>query len=210
MIRFRLIYLLIILGISSCKKDIHEDKVEENLFFKATTDEFGNIKIQKDFVYKVLVKKDSIKIYRKNSLVNSFVYKTDSKGIYIRKKDNYKLLYPFELNVYLDRDEDLTNKFYKNVILEGKKIYFLKDKKVTLYHFIENGFDGSLDSYFMEGEGFICFYKYNDDDFFYLNSSKALEVSKAFLNDSTFFAKLKLEKIDKEWEKSNNPAAQSL
>lgn len=205
MIKFDLIYLLILVGFSSCKNDINEDKIENNLFlfFKASNDEFGNIKMQKDFAYEVLVKKDSIKIYRKKSLVNSFVFKIDNKGIYIKKEDKYRILYPFEMNVSIDRNEDLTNIFYKNVILEGKKTYFLKGKKITLYHFIENGFDGSLDSYYMEGEGFICFYKYNDDDFFYLNSPKALEVSKVFLNDSTFFAKLKLEKIDEEWENSN-------
>lgn len=193
--KLKLICLLVIIGVTSCKREVNkDDKVKEKnfLFFKASNEE-GNIKMQKNFSYKISLKKDSIKIFKEKYLVNNFIYKVDNKGIYIWNNDKYTLLYPFELNASLDRDKDLTNMFYRNVKLKRKKTYSFKEKETTLYHFIENGFDGSLDSYYMEGEGFICFYKYNDDDFLYLNSPKALEISKVFLNDSTFFAKLILE-----------------
>jgi hypothetical protein len=49
----------------------------------------------------------------------------------------------------------------------------------------------------MDGEGFICFYKYADDNFIYLDTPDAIELSSQFLTDSTFFAMLKMREIDK-------------
>jgi hypothetical protein len=88
--------------------------------------------------------------------------------------------------------------------LVQKKKYLVNNKQYTILHFLETGFDETVDSYYLEGEDFICFYKYADNDFLYLDSPEASKVSTQFLKDSTFFAMLKLRKIDEYMGRDNN------
>jgi len=153
--------------------------------------------------YKCFFYKDKIEIRdSSNAVLGEYLYKITNEGIFIKVRTEYQLVYSFELGKNVKREIELQSLFLENAKLVESKKFFINNTKSTLYHFIEDTGDMIIDSYYLEGEGFIGGYEYNDVDFLYLKTPKALELSKDFLNDSTFFAKLVLEKIDKKVEDS--------
>lgn len=193
--RYYLILLLVV-AIFSCTTKKSEEK---NLYYYVTNNQGFRSGIKEEsFKYKAIIKNDSMKIYDKDRFVYSLKYKINENGIYIFNQGVPKLLYSFKMNFKLKREDYLTNFFYKEVELIAKKTYNVNNNSFTVYHFLENGVSETLDSYYLVGEGFICFYKYDSDDFIYLDSPKANELSSDFLKDSTFFAQLKLRKLDME------------
>lgn len=105
------------------------------------------------------------------------------------------MLYPFEMNHKLVRNNVLTSNFHDVVELRGRKKYVINGIEYKLYHFFEETYDQTLDSYYLEGEGFICFYEFKGSEFLYLDSPKALEVYKIFSKDYSFNVILKAEKM---------------
>lgn|SRR5690606_24817878 len=187
------IIFILVLTVSCSQKNV-EEKV---LYYIETNRDELISGLRKDFFkYRVIIKDDSVNIFNKNQFIYNLEYKIDKKGIYILKDKKPKLLYSFEINNRIKRDDYLTDFFYDEVELIGKKAYNINNKNFTIYHFLEYGVSETLDSYYLEDEGFICFYKYDSDDFIYLDSPKAYELSSEFLRDSTFFAQLKLRKLD--------------
>lgn len=177
----------------SCKQ-----KEEEFVEYSYFTADIWNPKTMETKIinYKVLLKGDSISIYKRNNgLQNRFKFTLDKKGIYVVNNDEKKLLYPFEQNVKLLRDSILAREFYKEVELVEKKKYIINEEEYHLYHYLESGYDSTLDSYYLEGEGFICFYEFRGSEFIYLDSPKALDVFKLFSEDYSFNAVLKAEMI---------------
>lgn len=197
-----LIYILISLIFFSCIKK--ETNSEFSYFY---SEELKIDKMtDKSTAYKAILGNDSLLLYSASrGLMKKVKYKIKVDGIYVIKDKELLLLYPFDRGVEIKRPKKLTSFFYPKVTLVEKKNYYTEGgKKNTIYHFVEGGFDETLDSYYMEGEGFICFYKYSENRFLYLNSPNALRVSTLFLNDSTFFAMLKLREIDKKmWREFN-------
>jgi len=188
-----LIFLLLLTTSCSTKE------FEEKSFVYFVTNNKGlrsGIK-QDDFKYKVTLKMDSLKIYKNEQFLYRFKYKVDEKGIFIIEDDIPKLLYSFELNKKIKRD-NLEKYFLEEVELVETKTYKINNKSFLVYHFLECDVSETLDSYYLIDEGFICFYKYDSDDFIYLDSPKAKELSSVFFKDSVFFAQLKLRKLDKE------------
>lgn len=149
-------------------------------------------------IYKVLLEGDSLSIYKRdNGIRNKFKFALDAKGIYIVENEKLKLLYSFEKNVKILRDSSLTKNFYNEVELIDKKKYIINEVEYQIYHFSEIDYDTTLDSYYLEGEGFICFYEFKGSEFLYLDSSKALEVYKIFSEDYSFNAVLQAEMMRK-------------
>lgn len=187
------IYILLFLFALSCKEN--KEHIEYSYFYtkELKLDSLAN----KTTTYKAILINDTLKLYHLNDLIQKSKYKISDEGIYIDTNRNLQLLYSFNNKAEIKRAENLLPFFYKSVKLTDRKDYYLKNEKFTIYHFIEKGGDETLDSYYLKGEGFICFYKYADDKFLYLNSPKAIKVSAQFLNDKTFFAMLKMKEIDK-------------
>jgi len=77
--------------------------------------------------------------------------------------------------------------------LVAKKKYIINEVEYQIYHFLESDYDTTLDSYYLVGEGFICFYEFKGSEFLYLDSPKALEVYKIFSEDYSFNAVLQAE-----------------
>ena len=186
-------YMLGVLMFFSCQR--RETEKEYIYFFSK------DLKIDtlhnKAIKYKSILSSDSIKLFDNQSLITKFKYSITDNGIYVVKDGTSSLLYSFTDSTNIVRPDGLIPPFYKSVRLVDKKDYQLKGKKRTIYHFVESGYDETLDSYYMDGEGFICFYKYADDNFIYLDTPDAIELSSQFLTDSTFFAMLKMREIDK-------------
>lgn len=187
------LYVLVFLIFISCKR---KEAEKEFIYFSSKELKIDTLN-NKLVKYKALLSPDSIKLFDNQNLIGRFNYNIINKGIYIIIDGTASLLYSLTDSANTVRPDELFPPFYKNVQLVDKKYYQLKGKKTTVYHFVESGYDETLDSYYMEGEGFICFYKYADDFFIYLNSPNAIELSSQFLTDSTFFAMLKMKEIDK-------------
>lgn len=186
-------YMLVFLVIFSCQRG----ETEKEYIYFSTKDLKIDTLHNKAIKYKAILTSDSIKLFDNQSLITKFKYSIADDGIYVVKDRTSVLLYSFTDSINIVRPNGLIPPFYKSVRLVDKRDYQLKDKKRTIYHFVESGYDETLDSYYMEGEGFICFYKYAEDSFLYLDSPDAIELSSQFLNDSTFFAMLKMRIIDK-------------
>lgn len=147
--------------------------------------------------YKSVVSSDKVLISDSFAFNIEFNYKIIDDDIFVIKDDSSFILYNFKDTTSFFRKKEIIPPFYKEVKLVGIKDYYVDGDAKTIYHFVENGFDGSLHSYFLKGEGFICFYEYNENRYIYLNSPRALEISSQFLNDTNFFAFLKLKETDK-------------
>lgn len=183
---------VLFISISCQRKDIEKEYV----YF--STNELRVNTLHNKFVkYKALLSSDSIKLFDNQDLITKFKYSITDNGIYIIKDTTSFLLYSFTDSTNVIRPNELLPSFHKSVRLVEKKDYQIKNKKRTVYHFVESGYDETLDSYYMEEEGFICFYKYAEDNFLYLDSPDAIELSSQFLTDSTFFAMLKMRETDK-------------
>lgn len=187
---------MFLLLISSCK----DDSLKEKTLFYYNCDSEGHRSGKKAdaFKYHVLIKSDSIKVYRKNQFIGSFMYKVDKEGIYAWHGKTSNLIYPFRTGIILQRTKGLSGLFYEKVELVQKKAYNVNGKEYTLFHFIESMSHETLDSYYLEGEGFICFYRYNEDSVLYLDAPKAMEVKDVLLRDTTFFALQQLRQLDAE------------
>jgi len=188
--RVYLLGCLFVLFLSCVQK---EKVVTEYNYF---TGDIWNLKSMEDrqVEYKALLEGDSLSIYeRDNRLKIKFKFTLDSKGIYVLGKNERKLLYPFENNVKMHRDSILSYYFYKEVEMVAKKKYIINEVEYQIYHFLESDYDTTLDSYYLVGEGFICFYEFKGSEFLYLDSPKALEVYKIFSEDYSFNAVLQAE-----------------
>ncbi|KZE77350.1 hypothetical protein [Myroides marinus] len=192
--RVYFIYVLFILVFLSCKRREFQREFNFIVSEDLVIDTSHSISVG----HRAIVSYDSIKLFESQDLVTKFKYSVTEDGIFLIKGRTSNLLYSFKDSTDIVRPGELTQFFYESVKLVDKREYQLKNEKRVIYHFVESGFDETLDSYYMYGEGFICFYKYADNSFIYLNSPKALEISSVFLNDSTFFAMLKMRNIDKQ------------
>lgn len=145
--------------------------------------------------YNAIVKKNKIEIKSVDSgFIAEYEYKIKEDGIFVNYKNADFLIYSFEKNKVVKRDEVFLSTFLEKCELIDIKEYLIDGESYKVYYFNEeNSNDQSIDSYFLENEGFICFYKVYDANFIYLNSEKALKVSR-FLNDETFFFKSVLER----------------
>lgn len=191
--KYCLIFFLLL--ITSCSTNEFEEK--SFVYFVTNNQGLRSGNKQHDFKYKVILKMDSLKIYKNEQFLCTFKYKVDEKGIFIIEDNIPKLLYSFELNKKIKR-ENFKTFFFEEVELVETKTYKINNKSFLVYHFLESDVSETLDSYYLIDEGFICFYKYDSDNFIYLDSPKANELSSVFFKDSTFFAQLKLRKLDKE------------
>lgn len=175
----------------SCKQK--EVAVVEYSYFTADIWNPKSMEI-KHIDYKALLKGDSLSIYKRNNEIKSkFKFAIDKKGIYIMENEVKKLLYPFEENIKVLRDSVLGKYFYSEVELVGKKKYIVNQIEYQLFHYQESSYDSTLDSYYLEREGFICFYEFKGSKFLYLDSPKALDVYKLFSEDYSFNAVLQAE-----------------
>lgn len=186
-------YILVFLVIFSCQR---KETEKEYIYFSTKAVNIDTLN-NKSAKYRVLLSSDSIKLFDNQDLIVKAKYNITDKGIYVVKNEKLCLLYSFTDSTDIVRENELIPPFYKRVRLVGKKDYQIKGEAKTVYHFVESGYDETLDSYYMEGEGFICFYKYAEDSFLYLDTPNAIELSSQFLTDSTFFAMLKMREIDK-------------
>lgn len=184
----------------SCKQD--NVVVTEYNYFTADIWNKNTIK-DKHVVYKALLEGDSLSIYKRdNGIREKFKFALDAKGIYVVENKRRKLLYSFEKNVKILRDSSVTKSFHNEVELIEKKKYIINEVEYQIYHFLESDYDVTLDSYYLEGEGFICFYEFKGSKFLYLDSPKALEVYKIFSEDYSFNAVLQAEMMRKNVLKS--------
>lgn len=189
----KIIAMILLSSLFSCEKEKAALKYD---YFYSTELELKEPS-KKDISYSAVTRNDSVYIYHNLSAIDKYRYTVNSDGIFVVQGDKLSNIYSFQLNKKIIRNEELTKFFFREVQMVEKKDYVIDDIKYTLYHFIESNRHETLDSYFMEGEGFICFYRYSEDRFLYLNSPKSLKVSKTLLNDNSFFALLKMRKIDK-------------
>src|SRR5690606_1313084 len=191
--KYCLIFFLLL--ITSCSTNEFEEK--SFVYFVTNNQGLRSGNKQDDFKYKVTLKMDSLKIYKNEQFLCTFKYKVAEKGIFIIEDNIPKLLYSFDLNKKIKR-ENFKTFFFEEVELVETKTYKINNKSFLVYHFLESDVSETLDSYYLIDEGFICFYKYDSDNFIYLDSPKANELSSVFFKDSTFFDQLKLRKLDKE------------
>lgn len=188
-----LIYLLGFTVFFSC----HKIETERKYSYFSSTDLKIDSLHKKNVKFKSIISTDSVKLFNDQGLMTQFKYSISDTSINFVKDKKISILYSFTDSTNIARPNELLPLFYKNVRLVNKKDYQINDKKKTIYHFIESGYDETLDSYYLEGEGFICFYKYSDKHFLYLDSPNSIEVSSQFLTDSTFFSMLKMRNTDK-------------
>lgn len=192
-----LIIVPLLVLLFSCKEKLKNEQVEEYVYFY-TKDKNLKPLTDKHPSYKAVVSGDSIYFFEPDTiLIHQEKFGRTKDGIYLLRDKDSLLLYSFKIREKVHRDTSLQYFFYENAILIEKKEYYLDEKNYTLYHFIESGWDETLDSYYMEDEGFICFYKYANDYFLYLDSPNATKVSPAFLTDTSFFALLQMREKDK-------------
>jgi hypothetical protein len=164
----------------------------------------NNNLLDKKNVYMSVLKDDSITIYKNEKSIISFAYTIDDEGILVKYRNKKTPLYSFTKESLL-RNDSLPPFFRHKERLLGKKRYFIsKNKEYLIYSFVEYTGDDIFYTYYMENEGIICIYNYGENNYLYSNSLKAKEVSKLLLNDSTFFAKLDLERRLKKLKKILN------
>lgn len=192
----KLFTLIIYILFMSCSS---KEELFEYSYISDTVD-LESIETRK-VVYKASIIGDSLIIVNEDGLKNRFKYLKEKDGLYIIKDGIKKILYPFELETEVIRDTSLVSTFYSEVKLIRKRKYFINEKEFVVYHYIENGYDDTIDSYYLEGEGFVCFYKFADNEFLYLNSPKALELGEVFLRDTSFFAMLEMREVRKKYFK---------
>lgn len=188
-------YLIVSSLLVFCSCQIKEPSKEFRYFYttEVTLDSLTN----KPLAYKSIVSADSVSIFDDQRLLNKIRYKLTDSGICVLTDTSSLLLYPFKDTSKILRDESLHSFFYNSVRLINKRSYSFKGQKKIVYHFIESGFDETLDSYYLEDVGFICFYKYAQDHYLFLDSPDAFEISGQFLGDSSFFAMIHMREIDK-------------
>lgn len=175
---------------TSCSKDY----LQYDFHSLKSSSQINNIE-ELPVSYKAIIKKNKIEIKSVDSgFIAEYEYKITTAGIFVNYKNDDVLLYSFEKNKIVKRDDVFLSTFLEKCELIDIKEYLIEGESYKIYYFNEeNSNDRSIDSYFLENEGFICFYGNYDDDFIYLNSEKALKVS-GFLNDETFFFKSVLER----------------
>lgn len=183
----KLIILFLAFNLFSCKQ---KEDVKIFDFYNSQ-----NLLVKKNS-YKSVINGDSVSIYNDNKRMFSFSYINEKDGIYIFSNNKKIPIYYFTKKV-LERDDSLLPFLPHKVRLLDKKYYETNEnEKFLIYSFVESTGDEIYYTYYMEGEGFICVYKYDEDKYLYSNSPKAKKVANLFLKDTLFFAKLNLE--DKE------------
>lgn len=186
------IYWLLLISITffSCNKaEMHNFKFHslENSLEVKNINEFP-------VLYKAKILKNKISIEStKSGFLAEYKFKVTELGIFISQDNQDELIYPFKKNKIVKRNDKLQSLFLETCELISIKEYIINHRSYRLYYFIEENGDMAIDSYYLENEGFICFYRHYDGNFLYSDSKKALDVSKLFLNDSVFFNKIVLE-----------------
>lgn len=184
-----IIFSILAFILISCKKE------ETIIHFNYYNDK--NELLKNDDIYKSITTKDSVSICKNDRKIISFAYQLQKDGIYIVSNKKKFPLYLFNKKSF-KRNDALLRFFRFNVRLLEQKHYKTRDNNdYLIYSFVESTGDNIFYSYYMVNEGFFCVYNYGHDKYLYSDSPKAKEISKLFLNDSTFFAKLDLERREK-------------
>lgn len=206
-----LFVILTIFSLFSCKKT----NLDSTNTFSYTLYNSEN-KLVKQHFYKLtnyhLRNYDSIVIHMNDKECFTYNQKVvNNKGIYNYSENNIILTHSFDKK----NIETKGLKYYKpflnksTTLIDYQKIK-IKDVEYKLFHYSETyNSNNSIDSYYLEGIGFICYYNFDTDNYLLCDSisNKSLnvkELGNMLVKDTSFFARYTVSKLFPNYHRKSN------
>jgi hypothetical protein len=206
-----LFVILTIFSLFSCKKT----NLDNTNTLSYTLYNSENKPLKQDF-YKLtnyhLKNYDSIVVYMNDKECFSYNQKVvNNKGIYNHSQSNIILTHSFDKK----NIETKGLKYYKpflnksTTLIDSKKIK-IKEVEFKLFHYSEiYNNNTSIDSYYLENIGFICYYNFDTDNYLLCNSisNKSLnikELGSILVKDTSFFARYTVSKLFPNYHRKSN------